>query len=90
MTQDELEEKLKLAGFPVQYHHFSKFVEPPYIVYLRVFDENIAADLSVLGKIKHYQVELYSAEKDTAAEKKLERILNTIDTDYSTSEQYIK
>jgi hypothetical protein len=87
--------KLKTAGYPVAYREFivdnnNPPPAPPYVVYLRTFDNNIASDAKVHGKFKTYQIELYTDKKDPAVEKKLEEILNTIGTDYSTSEDYIE
>ncbi len=90
MTQIELCNHLKSTGYPVAYHHFTTSPEPPYIVYIRTDDDNISSDNKVHGKFKNYQVELYTTKKDLEAEQKAEEILNTIDTDYKTSEAYIE
>lgn len=90
MTQAELFTQLKSIGYPVAYHHFTTAPTPPYIVYLRVFDNNISSDFKVHGKFKNYQVELYTNKKDLAAEQKIEAVLNNIDPDYETSETYIE
>lgn len=89
MTQAELLTQLKTAGYPVAYHHFTTVPAPPYIVYFRTSDDNISSDVKVHGKFKNYLVELYTTKKDLAAEQKLEAVLNTIDTEYTTSETYI-
>lgn len=90
MTLAEIYALLKQTGYPVAYHHFESSPTPPYIVYLRAFDNNISSDFAVLGKFKNYQVELYTAKKDLAAEQKIEAVLNIIDPDYETSETYIE
>lgn len=90
MTQAELYTALKSTGYPVAYHHFATAQSPPYIVYLRVFDNNISSDYAVHGKFKNYQIELYTDKKDLAAEKAVEAVLNNIDPDYETSETYIE
>ncbi len=90
MTQIELCNKLKTVGFPVAYHHFTTSPEPPYIVYIRTNDDNISSDYKVHGKFKNYQVELYTVKKDLEAEQKIEEILNTIDPEYKTFEEYIQ
>jgi hypothetical protein len=90
MTQAELFTQLKSTGYPVAYHHFTTAPTPPYIVYLRAFDNNILSDFKVHGKFKNYQVELYTSTKDLAAEQKIEAVLNIIDPDYETSEIYIE
>ena len=95
LTQAELYQRLKTTGYPVAYHAFivdaeHPAPEPPFIVYLRTFDTTIASDFEVHGKWKNYQVELYTKEKDIAAERKVEAVLNHIDPEYDTSEIYIE
>ena len=95
MTQAELFTLLKIAGYPVAYNEFKVDVNnpppvPPYVAYLRTTDDNIASDRKVHGKFKNYQIELYTDKKDLVAEKKVEEILNTIDTEYKVSETFIE
>jgi len=89
MTQVELFTLLKTTLYPVSYHHFTTPPIPPYIVYLRAFDNNISSDFKVHGKFKFYQVELYTKLKDLVAEQKVEAILNEINAEYDTIETYI-
>jgi hypothetical protein len=95
MTQTELLTQFKTIGYPIAYHHFivndnNPHPTPPYIIYLRTFDNNISSDYAVHGKHKNYQVELYTIKKDLTAEQKVETVLNVIDTDYEASETYIE
>jgi len=95
MTQEELCAQLKIIGYPVAYYRFVVDEKnpppvPPYITYLRAFDNNISSDFQVHGKYKNYQVELYSNKKDLTAEQTLEAVLNNIDSDYETTETYIE
>lgn len=89
MTQAELFTSLKTTLYPVSYHHFSGATVPPYIVYIRAFDNNISSDAKVHGKFKFYQVELYTAKKDLVAEQKLEAVLNSINSEYDVTETYV-
>jgi len=89
MTQAELFTLLKATGYPVSYHHFTTAPTPPYIVYLRAFDNNISSDYKVHGKFKFYQVELYTVKKDLVAEQKLEAVLNGINSEYDVTETFI-
>jgi len=89
MSQAELFTQLKTTLYPVSYHHFTTAPTPPYIVYLRAFDNNISSDYKVHGKFKFYQVELYTAKKDLVAEQKLEAVLNGINSEYDVTETYI-
>jgi predicted ABC-class ATPase len=95
VTQIELITPLESTGYPVAYHHFivneeNPLPTPPYIIYIRAFDNNISSDSKVHGKFKFYQVELYTVKKDLVAEKKLETVLNNINSEYETSEIYIE
>ena len=89
MTQAELFTLLKTTLYPVSYHHFTTPPTPPYIVYLRAFDNNISSDYKVHGKFKFYQVELYTVKKDLIAEQKLESVLNSINSEYDVTEAYV-
>lgn len=89
MIQSELFALLKTTGYPVSYHHFTAPPVPPYIVYLRAFDNNISSDYKVHGKFKFYQIELYTIIKDLVAEQKLEAVLNGINAEYDVTEVYI-
>ena len=89
MTQAELFTLLKTTLYPVSYHHFTAAPTPPYIVYLRAFDNNISSDYKVHGKFKFYQVELYTIKKDLVAEQKLEAVLNSINPEYDVTEVYV-
>ncbi len=95
MTQVELYSRLESIGYPLSYNHFAgdennELPEPPYIIYLRISDNNISSDFIVHGKIKNYQVELYTDKKDLEAEQRVEQVLNEIDPNYETSETYIE
>ncbi len=90
MIQVELAALLESTGYPIAYGGFQEATNPPYIAYLRVFDNNISSDQKVHGKIKTYNVELYTDKKDLIAERKLETVLNNIDAGYETSETYIE
>lgn len=90
MEQSELFILLKTTGYPVSYHHFTTAPTPPYIVYLRAFDNNITSDYKVHGKFKFYNVELYTVKKDLVAEQKLEAVLGSINPEYETSEAFIE
>nr|DAP48483.1 MAG TPA: tail component [Caudoviricetes sp.] len=90
MTEQELYELLGKTGFPVAYHHFKTTTPPPFVVYIRINDDNVAADNKVYVKHDNYQVELYTATKDVSAEKKLEAILDENELVYSIDELYIE
>jgi hypothetical protein len=82
---------LLTTGYSVAYSNFKNIglPTPPYIVYFRDTSENIKSDDKVFGKYNTYQIELYTSKKDIQAEKKVEDILNTFNSEYSTNEIYI-
>lgn len=90
MIQSELFTLLKTTLYPVSYHHFTTPPIPPYVVYIRAFDNNISSDYKVHGKFKFYQVELYTVKKDLVAEQKLEAVLNGINSEYDVTETYVE
>lgn len=89
ITLSEIKTLLDLTGYPVAYHHFNKPVEPPFVVYLVPYYRNFSADDKVFKKIRHIQIELYTANKDELAEKVLENTLDNADSFYNKTENYI-
>lgn len=89
MIQNELYTILKATGFPVAYSHFKSspntpLPSPPYITYLSAYSSNLKADDKVYKKINNYQTELYTANKDLIAEKKIEDLLDNNDIAYES------
>lgn len=94
MTQNELYTILKATGFPVAYSHFTSnnntpLPKPPYITYLSAYSSNLKADNKVYKKIDNYQIEIYTATKDLAVEKKLEDLLDANEIAYDSTEVWI-
>jgi predicted ABC-class ATPase len=79
------------TGYPVAYSNFKSkgLPEPPYIVYFRNNSNNISSDDKVHGKSNVFQIELYTKYKDLEAEKKVEDVLNVLNSEYTTDEDYI-
>lgn len=92
MTQEQLNTLLKTTGLPVVYHSWPPGEAPalPYIVFLAVRSNNFKADGVVYQKITHYQVELYSAEKDPASEQLVEDALYAAGIPWEKSETFIE
>lgn len=88
MTPEQVYTMLSATGYPVAYHHFKTPPALPYIVYLLPYSNNISADNKVYQKVNHLQIELYTAEKDFAAEANLETALS--DLFYDKTEVYIE
>lgn len=90
MDLAELNTALKATGYPVAYSHFKKEITPPYIVYLFAYSSDLIADNVNYQEISNFQVELYTAIKDLAAEKKVQDKLKELSLPYQKSETWIE
>ena len=88
---DKLLEILKSAGFPYAYDHFAEgeAPDPPFVCYLLPGSDNFSADGKVYYRISEARVELYTDQKDFAAEGKLEDALDACGIFYEKSETWI-
>ena len=88
---DKLLEILKSAGFPYAYDHFAEgeAPDPPFVCYLLTGSDNFSADGKVYYRISEARVELYTDQKDFAAEGKLEDALDACGIFYEKSETWI-
>ena len=88
---DKLLEILKSAGFPYAYDHFAEgeAPDPPFVCYLLPGSDNFSADGKVYYRISEARVELYTDQKDLAAERKLEDALDACGIFYEKSETWI-
>lgn len=77
MTERELYEQLQTTGLQVAYRAFdeSDVPEMPFLVYFFDRSNNFAADGLVHQKIDHYQVQLFTKEKDPDTEALVEAAL---------------
>lgn len=94
MTQQELSILLESTELPVAYYSFKasdkvNIPSPPYIVYLFINSDNIAADDKVYAKSGTYHIELYSDQKDLESEQKIEDALDNAGIYYDKSETFI-
>lgn len=78
---------LKTTGYPVAYRAFKTAQTLPFICYLVAYSNTIPADGEVYLKNDIVQIELYTANKDIAAEEKLEAVLSSLF--YTKTEDYI-
>lgn len=71
MTEKEVYQMVKSAGFPATYHHFEEGQEPekPYLVYLYPETNNFSADGIVYQGINELDLELYTDRKDRMRKK---------------------
>lgn len=88
MTQEELARRLAATGLPVAYRAFRTRQDPPYICYVYVYDAQFFADDVMYYSTGHYQVELYTAAKDPAAEARAEAALEGLC--WEKSEEYLQ
>lgn len=90
MTLQQLEDALVSVGFPVTYSHFTdRAPSIPYIAYRVENSENFAADDLVYGRARRGAVELYTRQKDEAAEEAVETALASLGLYFESYESYI-
>lgn len=89
MTQQELFKSLKEIGLPVAYSHFSDIPNPPYLVYLFSYSNDLIADNVNYKSISNFQIELYTTIKDLPSEKLVEDKLKEIELPFRKLETYI-
>lgn len=95
LTQQELYQALKSLGMPVAYSHFTESAgnpvpDPPFITYLSTTSQDFQADNRNFYPVRTFQVELYTAKKDLAAEQLLEDKLNELELPYTATETYLE
>ena len=89
---DKRLEILKSAGFPYAYDHFAEgeAPDPPFLCYLLPGSDNFSADGKVYYRISEVRVELYTDQKDLAAERKMEDALDAAGVFYNKTEIWIE
>lgn len=90
MTQAELFQALKSLGMPVAYGSFSSPVSPPFITYQFAYSSDVKADNQNYVEISNFQIELYTAKKDLAAEKLVQDKLKELGLPYSKIETWLE
>lgn len=83
---------LKSTGLPVAYRVFPKNKAPkmPFVVFYSEGDNNFAADGKAYYTAHPYTIELYADKSGSAAETKIESVLDGSDFFYEKSEAYIE
>lgn len=94
MTLQELNQALKSTGMPVAYSEFKVTAKtpappPPFITYQLAYNSDVIADNLNYFEIGNYQVELYTAKKDPAAESLVQSKLKELQMPYSKVETYL-
>ena len=75
MTAEQITALLRTTGLPVAYQCFKGPVQLPYLVWMEKRTANFFADGTVYSRIRHVNVELYTAEKDPDTEASVEHAL---------------
>lgn len=75
MEAKEIKALLEESGLPVAYRYYRRPPPLPYLVWLEDSTDNFYADGLVYKKVRHIRVELYTDQKDPAAETRLENAL---------------
>lgn len=94
MTLAELKTALAGLGMPVAYGEFIDTPEnpappPPFITYQYAYSGDIMADNQNYVEAGYFQVELYTAKKDSATEKLVEDKLKELRLPYSKIETWL-
>ncbi|MED4783443.1 hypothetical protein [Brevibacillus choshinensis] len=94
MTQADLFQELKSLGMPVAYDHFESTPEdpappPPFITYQFSYSNDLLADNQNYLDIENFQIELYTAKKEPATEKKVQEKLKELRLPYSKVEAWL-
>jgi len=95
MTLVEFVNQLKSLGYPVAFSHFRVDGDnppplPPYITYFTPDDTTYKADDTVYHTSIDIDVELYTYNKDLAAEKAIEDMLKRNSIPYDASQAWIE
>lgn len=94
MTQAELFQALKSIGLPVAYREFKEgpnnpLPNPPYLVYLFSYANDMMADNQNYLPIDNFQIELYTNLKHPPTEQLVQNKLRELELPYSKTETYI-
>lgn len=89
MEAQDLCDGLELTGYPVRYRQFKSAQAPPFICYFFVESADFMADNVNYLKMGDYYVEVYTEDKDLAAEAAVEAQLKALGLAWSKSETFI-
>ena len=89
MKLSKLKVVLEGTGIPFAYHSWPAKKAPalPWGVYLEAYGNSFGADDVAYSTARHMQVELYTAAKDPASEKKVEDALTAAGIYYEKTEE---
>ncbi|QRG66933.1 hypothetical protein [Brevibacillus choshinensis] len=94
MTQADLYLVLESLGLPVAYGQFESTENepappPPFITYQFSYSSDLIADNHNYVSIENFQIELYTAKKDLAAEKLVQDKLKELQLPYRKTEAWL-
>ena len=89
MTANELITLLETSGIRFRYYQWEKPPPLPWGVVTQLGTNNLAADDIAYIKCRRYAIELCAAKKDSAAEAKIERVLDDAGIFWDSDEEYI-
>ena len=91
MTYREVATMIKNIGYPCAYYQFPEGTEQacPFICFYFTLSNDLAADDTNYQKIRQLAVELYTDNKDFAAEQVVEDALNASGLVYNREESYL-
>ena len=75
MEAEQIKAMLEKSGLPVAYRYYRRPPPLPYLVWLEDSTDNYYAEGLVCKKVRHIRVEMYTGQKDPAAETRLENAL---------------
>lgn len=92
MTHEEVMQMLEDTGIPFAYDHFAEgeSPDPPFICFLFPGSDNFSADNVVYAEFQNLNIELYTDEKNTELEDKVEEVLNAHELFWNKSEVWIE
>lgn len=91
MTFKDIAQLIDDIGYPSSYYQFTEDTAkaPPFICFFYEGDNDVVADNSNYQKIERLILELYTNEKDFAAEAAVENALNNAGLVYTREESFI-
>lgn len=91
MTYQEIAAMMDEIGLPYSYYQFNNntAVPPPFICFLYPGIDDVYADNINFQRVTQLNIELYTDNKDFAAEKRVEDVLAAYELSYYKEETYI-
>lgn len=91
MTLEEIKTMVKSTGFPNAYYSWPEKEVPvlPYILFYLTDSQNFSADNHVYTKVSTLNIELFTTQKDPAAEATVEAVLDSAGIFWNKDENYL-